>query len=275
MKNILTISILLIGMIGWGQQAKLDRWYFLYMDGDTSTQCWYVYDSANNLKSIHYYAENWFFEEGKCVKKEFGNNNNDYTYYEYFSDTLIVVTSPEEYPYPEYVYYYYLNEDGFIYKWHDKDNEYVTDILWHEGNAVKTYMNGVPKKSREYYNWYRNPFYEESKYFKNDGIFGFGSGSHNMIKHYDTTQFYEVADDINGFPTKVNWYFNGNLLRIYHYEYRSITSDTPEIPIEPYTVHSVDYFDLMGRKIPKPTSGFYIERKTTDKGVISKKYFIH
>jgi hypothetical protein len=48
----------------------------------------------------------------------------------------------------------------------------------------------------------------------------------------------------------------------------------PEISSEPHTVLSVDYYDLLGRKIPKPKQGFYIERKVTDKGVFSTKHYI-
>jgi len=45
------------------------------------------------------------------------------------------------------------------------------------------------------------------------------------------------------------------------------------LPSAPHTVLSIDYFDLYGRKIPKPKQGFYIERKLTNKGIISTKYF--
>ncbi|MFK5855717.1 MAG: hypothetical protein QM503_06265 [Bacteroidota bacterium] len=48
-------------------------------------------------------------------------------------------------------------------------------------------------------------------------------------------------------------------------------SNTQTVPVK---VLSVDYYDILGRKIPKPNYGFYIERKLTDKGVITKKYNI-
>lgn len=41
-----------------------------------------------------------------------------------------------------------------------------------------------------------------------------------------------------------------------------------------YKVLSVNYFDILGREIIKPNKGFYIERTTTTKGIICKKYYI-
>ena len=61
---------------------------------------------------------------------------------------------------------------------------------------------------------------------------------------------------------------------IYGAAVQGFTTDVPEYASKLHTVLSVDYFDLYGRMIPKPNKGFYIERKITDKGIISKKYFI-
>ncbi len=40
-----------------------------------------------------------------------------------------------------------------------------------------------------------------------------------------------------------------------------------------YKILSITYYDLLGREILEPKRGFFIERKVTDKGIISKKYF--
>jgi len=48
----------------------------------------------------------------------------------------------------------------------------------------------------------------------------------------------------------------------------------PNIDSPLVKVLSVSYFDILGREIIKPNRGFYIERTTTSKGIISKKYYI-
>lgn len=57
-------------------------------------------------------------------------------------------------------------------------------------------------------------------------------------------------------------------------DYIFTVADTPESVSVPHKVISVEYFDLLGRQISKPVKGFYIERKHTDKGIISTKHYV-
>ncbi len=60
--------------------------------------------------------------------------------------------------------------------------------------------------------------------------------------------------------------------RIYLYEW--VMQDyTVGIPEHSPEVLSTSYFNLLGQEISKPKKGFYIERKLTNKGIISTKYF--
>ena len=62
--------------------------------------------------------------------------------------------------------------------------------------------------------------------------------------------------------------------RVYFYEWvmqdYALSIHEEQFPIE---VLSTSYFNIVGQQIPKPITGFYIERKLTNKGVISTKYF--
>ena len=103
-------------------------------------------------------------------------------------------------------------------------------------------------------------------------VMGFWCGSVNMVKTISGGLVYSVDETLNDYPTVVTL-IAPEFERTIYFEY-NITTDVAENPADHVTVLQTDYFDMHGRKIPKPTKGFYIERKVTDKGIISTKHFI-
>ena len=84
---------------------------------------------------------------------------------------------------------------------------------------------------------------------------------------------FEVIEQYMEYPLVIYEYINGNLDYKIYYHY-NIIDDIPEVPSRPHEIMSVDYYDITGRKIPKPTNGFYIMSETTDKGIINTKHYI-
>lgn len=272
MKTMVTITLLLIGMMGWGQEAKLDYWYQLSHPGnDTLHFVEYSYDSTNNLKKVYYDRH---FPIAKTIN--------------YSNDTLIKTFNVL---YSDY--YYYSNDDTvmLISHYHDNiDTSYLrideyNDVIeydhynwiWEDGNCMVQISSGEDTSwYREYYSEYINPWYDENKYLRRATQTGTYSGSYNLwsIHHSSNEWELEVIESIGPYPTIIDYYRDGSLLYTYYFEYKFVITDTPEIPEELATVLSIDYFDMLGRKIPKPKKGFYIERKTTDRGTISTKHYI-
>ena len=65
----------------------------------------------------------------------------------------------------------------------------------------------------------------------------------------------------------------GFRIHLYELAMQDHTLNIPEKLIS-IDVLSTTYFNLLGQQIDKPTKGFYIERKVTNKGIISTKHFI-
>lgn len=65
-----------------------------------------------------------------------------------------------------------------------------------------------------------------------------------------------------------------SVIHLYEVVIQNSLVDIPETHSTPYTIISVDYFDLLGKKILKPKKGMFIERKITNKGIFSTKYYI-
>ena len=119
---------------------------------------------------------------------------------------------------------------------------------------------------------YLNPLYPSNKYLSWNP-----DGSYNYARtHYDeegeVLRFYDVLQTTGDYPSIVMEYKDNREYEL-HYEYIVVTA-TQEIPEENTQFISVEYFDIMGRKIHKPDKGFYIEHKITDKGSITTKHYI-
>jgi hypothetical protein len=281
MKTALTITFMLIGIVSWGQFAKVSYVeQFLYYE-DYFCQSYYEYDSESNLKSIEYY------ENGVYVSTS-----------NYENDTLVNEYWPDGYSY--YVY----NIDS-VYRWwaHSSDSlvrrifqldslgqvyvEYSPERFdryeyheWENGNCTKVHSDlgsVIYTDSLIYYSDYLNPFYTQNESIRRGSASLFRNGSVNLLhERYHTIGSYteyRVLESIGPYPTLIDYgdLYDKDYIII---EYFEVSNDIPETHAESHTVIQTDYYDIMGRKIKKPTKGFYIERKTTDKGVISKKYFI-
>lgn len=153
---------------------------------------------------------------------------------------------------------------------------YAYEYEWASNNLQNIYRNDTIILSSSYDPNYRNPYYGINKTFRVDPW-----GSHDMPLSIvdgmisDYTLNMVVRDYANDYPTEIDYYSSSNnLLYTEYLIYEVIDGVDDKLHLEPYTVLSVDYYDIMGRKFSKPEKGFYIERKTTNKGIVSTKYFI-
>ena len=150
---------------------------------------------------------------------------------------------------------------------------------WEDENVVKQeydFGTVIYEISYTYYTEYLNPFYQVHKNFKRNENFIPNRSTYNL-RHLsynnrgNVTGEIMVIESIGPYPTYLRYANSDTYIII---EYLEVITNIPETQSAPVTTLQTDYFDLYGRKIPKPNKGFYIERKITDKGIISKKYFV-
>lgn len=285
MKTALTIVLLLSSMVGWGQEpvAELDEWWH-YPGNDSLYTYNYFYNNGNgdSLSSINKYdfwkngSFRWGYKDDKCIKITGEKDDGDYyyEYLEYFDDSVIRTKN-----YKRKVYY--INDNHCVYKAYKMSSSGDTityEYAWYNGNMVELYKDSVLQYNCSYYTEYINPWYAENRFLRSNSIRGFMSGSYNLLKSINYPSGYkktfEVVDHDGPFPTKVREHRGGRSTDFYHFYYRSMIVNTPELASDPTEIFSIDYYDVMGRKIQKPKRGFYVEIKITEKGVIRNKYYI-
>ena len=118
MKTVLAISLLLLGMMGYGQTTYLLQKFYRLSDGDTGVVYKYEYNddwSLNNMKLMI----------GEGVIDE----------YQYENDTLVT----SQHPGRDYTYHYY--------------DDSITQVDWHSGDpdtAVIHYLDGQDRLVHKY-----------------------------------------------------------------------------------------------------------------------------
>lgn len=184
--------------------------------------------------------------------------------YEYFNDSIVIYNNGS------WAQTYYLNNlDEIVY-----DGYY--HYTWFENNMIG-FTIGSNSYSYEYDHEYKNPWFNESKYFK----YHINGSEFLVSKSYknDTVLRYEniILESIYGYPTKIkqiSYSSSGSYWTERHFYY-NVISNTPEKPHKnSYKVLSVSYFNLSGQQIEKPRSGFFIKREVTTSGMVSTKHFI-
>jgi hypothetical protein len=267
MKKLIFIALMLVG---FGLQAqeyqKLSRWI------EES-----VTDTSLTVYDCHYDDDG----ELTLIEQKIDDSDDPYISYHYNSDTMYMsynhtYNSTIDYEYTTDTVY--LISDGDTIEKYNIDSEFQIveggTYQWEGGNCVSRSGNWSAT-----FQEFRNPWVFAQLYLKGVWWFnGFTNGSYNLqdkITLLDGTEFtMEVTQSIDEWPYQVYLKIEGMVIREFIIEYRDLVGDIPEIPSETATILQVDYYDLMGREIPKPTKGFYIERKVTDKGIISTKHFI-
>lgn len=276
MKIILTISLILIGMTGLAQPDYLIKRNYQLDSGDTGFINKYEYNEDFTVKQVQVYYEGEIvatslYENDTMIRTD---NEESYNTYEYYNDSITITYWYDGNHYVSAVYY--LDEEDHTV--HAKIiNGPLNDIynIWDNDNIVEqSYImfDELHKTIIDYHD-YLNPLYNPNKYLQSDI-----PSCYNYPKSFkDTTgvevRYFDVIETLGNYPTKVEVYTYGEYDYDIRFEFKVISAIKETEPSS-FTLISKDYFDMMGRKIPKPNKGFYIERLTTDKGVISKKYFI-
>lgn len=272
MKTILIISLLLIGMMGWGQEAKLSSAYTVRAEnGDTAFSTFYIYDDEN----LEY--TDLFYDSKSHLQRKYYRNDTiiktgipygDEWWFHYYNDSIVVPFGFDT----TIASVYHLDDSDLIMRKNSPGN--VRLYEWENGNMIEEFSDGESEYTATYDYDYINPFYEEYKYFRLGR-----DGSYNYINEWGpdgagAIHKYVVLESIGQYPTIAERYLDGELAYYHYYNYLYVITDIPETALVSATVLSVEYYDIFGRKIPKPQQGLYIERKITNKGIISKKYFI-
>jgi hypothetical protein len=188
---------------------------------------------------------------------------SDTAYFQHLGDTILFLM-------PGHDGWYRVGHDYQIIKTNDGDS-----LIWDDGNLMRK-EKGEAFATEFIYTGYNNPFRHVWKTFKNHH-----TSSRKQVEYenlpYGSYYRYVVLDSENNYPTEIDKFMSDGpdhevYIGTYLYSYRVIT-DIHEIP-EQLKVHSVAYFNLLGQEIEKPKEGFYIERKITDKGPVSTKFYI-
>lgn len=243
---------------------------------DTTGRYDYDYDENFQLKTVIGFNKQgdttnlWHYENDTI--RYYSNSGGGIRPYVYSDDSIIQYNSDtsqarsiyylDEQDHVVHMHFSMITPEDFYQEWTGPN---ITKQTWELWGDTSSYVCT--------YNEYLNPAYPSNKIIQNDI-----DGSYNMVERtYDgygnEIYYYDVVESTDNYPLKIKVYRGNNLEYEFCFEYIIITQ-TPEFNEEPVNTHSINYYDLMGRKIQKPRKGFYIERKTTDKGTISKKYFI-
>lgn len=269
----LTIGLLLFALTMHAQQMYLKEVLHLY--GSHTETYIYNYDNAWNLDSITCkYDEDRYYSNDTLFTTRLSSVTGAY---DYFNDSVLVERSKNGNQSPWFKYF--VDEADQVTEMKNYQTTYHCLNTWSDNNLieVESLSNGF-LTTYEYYEGILNPHYNENKYLKGtDNPIGYWSGSQNMIKliegQNDKVE-YKVYDTLNGYPAVATIIEDDNLfVGTVYYDYYVITG-IPELPVEPARLISVSFFNILGQEIDKPRRGFYIERKITNKGIISTKYYI-
>jgi hypothetical protein len=275
MRQILIIVLMLVGFSIQAQEMYLHKVYYESPDKEKYLRYELTYTNHQNweLDTIYWYDKEsnkdvYRIYQNDTIKQDGGNG------YKYIHTDSII--------------YKYLGTDTIKYFVNDNyeiinsEGSSVFEIVWEDGNFVELFSEDSlnPTTINTYQEDYINPFYNANRTFKSpSNLFSILDGSYNLKHQFIVFPDYLMDDwwvdlSTGSYPLKVDRYEEGSQWKeSYYFEYYTVT-DIPELSSEPYTVLQVNYYDLMGREIIKPSKGFYIERKSTDKGTISTKHYI-
>jgi hypothetical protein len=255
----------------FSQEKKLMNHFILFPSlTDTVYKYYYHYNENNELNRIdeHYNNLTWsyFYNNDSLIHSAFtSGGDTSYTTYEYFTDSIIGLNISINGDTIREIYLFddenkiVSQTDGYTNHSYIWENENCT--VYTRNSSIFTY----------YYQSFVNPFYEENKNFR---LGTKGSLNYNEFTYYGGYVYENrVIESIENYPTIVERYENDQLLFMLYFNYLDFTGINEFYEKKPQ-VFSVDYYDIMGRKIDKPKSGFYIKKQTTNDGIKSSKYYI-
>lgn len=249
------------------------------------------YISSNNFdyQEDYYYLDNWNLDSIVRTKND-GSVNLIYRYENDILKELDQITHSAEYIYYyDHIDKYYhsnsinflsavynLNYDeeviqGDIYN-PDGSLSYTEEYIWTAGNCETYIRDETIVQDFTYYQSVKNPFYNNYKYFK---IYLQGSVNYpDSLIINGSIHEHIVENTLNDYPVEVKIYINGVHTLNLTFEYYIIDDIDENINQGDPNILSVKYYNLLGQEIGKPIKGFYIERLLTEKGIISKKFYI-
>ena len=172
------------------------------------------------------------------------------------------------------IYYLNNNNEATIQKTFDSGGNYTGDIIytWEDGNCVKVLYYNQDEWNFEYANSIKNPYYNQNKYLKKSFLGSCNFYTTGDFISYDYEQF--VLSTNNEYPIVSELYKSGEFYRTFNHEYYELSNVNEWMMEKDYEILDIKYYNFLGQEIEKPQKSFYIERKLTDKGIISKKHFI-
>jgi hypothetical protein len=265
MKKIVFITLMLAGLIGQAQEyTTLNYWKEDDYQNNKTDYYYCFYDDENNLDSIQQVQNTvllvtYYYDSDTMIMRHHHVYDSD-TQFEYNGDSVFIVMSGDT------IGIHTINEEFQIV---DGDT-----FVWEDGNCISETGNWSATFSEFINPWIFAQVYLKGPYF----FWGLSNGSYNLHDEitFNSGNVYrmEVVQSVDEWPYRIALKKDGFVIKDFEVQYNVFVSNGPELPVEPYTVLSVNYFDIMGREINKPGKGLYIERKVTNKGIISTKHYI-
>lgn len=270
--------ILIIAILGSAYLTVAQNMY-LAMETDTwaNKYTYYNYDADWNLETIYVVYSN-----DTLTTRIYSNDTlvkvirSNYTmHYYYHGDSALYFREEADGSY-DLRNVYYLNEDNEVTHDNNCDDDgnytYTINFLWENGNCVKQSYDTLSETHFSYNDTIVNPYYNENKYFKR--IYYGSKNLLSIINYGQVLVTKTVLKSKNGYPLEIEHNESGGYSTTLLYDYYDLTDVNDGVTENDAQVLDLKYYNLLGQEIPKPIKGFYIEKKITTKGVLSKKYFI-
>lgn len=278
MIKLLTLSIILfiVSMSAIGQEIYLKKVSIQNFEQNSFYISEYIYDTDWKLDSIKSTNEDGY----PLSLKDFSNDTlllevqpNLTIRYEHYVDSVMVFYENGS-SNLQSVYYLNIDFEATSQRKFNTGGGYTGTnyFSWEDGNLMDVSFYNGNIWTFDYFTEYKNPYENENKYMKRSL---YASGSYASDADFtDYIWKFQVLSHINGYPVEVELYKDGELNRNILFEYHNVTNVEVLAANLEYEVLDIMYYNISGQKINKPDKGFYIERKHTDKGMFSKKYFI-
>lgn len=271
-KSIVFLSFVLATSIIFGQDMLLKK-QTVVLESGYEIYVHYKYNTDWELDSIIQVSQSGdtgilkLFADERIMQEIQPNYSATYTYYEDSASSFTHWNDNTQ------VYFFNENNEVYLQKNYGPtgDNWGNSASTWENGNCTITHYTTGQLENMDYDENYLNPFENENKFLKRSF-----HGSKNFLTHgefisytYDQT----VLNSLNGYPTEVD-FTDGNENRNFFFEYYNFTGiDNWEFE-EDASINNILYFNILGQQINKPAKGLFIEHTITERGVVSKKYFI-
>ena len=259
MKQILLVALMVIGMASWGQQSYLIDPTSIWVQQEEygGTYWWWTYNYYLTVGDTLVVNDTSYF-------KLFLTGQERYAYHGY----------PDDYTYFTDLYYGGIRSDSGKILFVLPDSNYsitLYDFNLIVGDTIHSVVgkNKIITEIDTLLDGRKKYFTNDSEFFLEEGI-GSSFSLYN-VKHLFSYLDWIASQKLGCYYQYDTMVFVNNQQVCDYYNHVGIN----DIPFNnDYKTLSVTYYNLLGQEIEKPKKGFYIERITSNRETVSKKYII-